>query len=60
VNTETNILLPSATIDIFVKDEETLNAARALQNDWRFARVKINAQEGDVETGLRMKALLKN
>lgn len=52
MNTETNILLPSATIDIFVKDEETLNAARALQNDWRFARVKINAQEGDVETAI--------
>lgn len=53
MNTETNILLPSATIDIFVKDEETLNAARALQNDWRFARVKVNAQEGDVETAIQ-------
>lgn len=53
MNTETNILLPSATIDIFVTDEETLNAALALQNDWRFARVKVNAQQGDVETAIQ-------
>lgn len=53
MNTETNILLPSAEIDIFVKDEETLNAAHALVNDWRFARVTINAKEGDVETAIQ-------
>lgn len=52
MNTETNILLPSATIDIFINDQETLNAAHKLQDDWRFARVKINVQSGDVDTGI--------
>ncbi len=52
MNTETNILLPSAAIDIFVNDEETLRAARQLQNDWRFARVKVNVQQGYVENAI--------
>ena len=52
MNTETNILLPSASIDVFVTDSETLNAARQLENDWRFTRVKVNVQEGDVATAV--------
>ena len=52
MSTETNILLPTARVDIFVKDKETLEAARNLVNDWRFARVSINVEEGDVKTSI--------
>jgi pilus assembly protein CpaE len=52
VSTETNILLPTARVDLFIKDKETLGAARDLANDWRFARVNINVEEGDVQTAI--------
>ncbi len=53
MKTETSILLPAASVDLFLKDKETIESARALQNDWRFARVKINVHEGDVEDAIR-------
>lgn len=56
MRTETSILLPAATVDLFVKDKETIEAAQALQNDWRFARVKIRVQEGTVETATKLYA----
>jgi pilus assembly protein CpaE len=56
VRTETSILLPAATVDLFLKDKETIDAAQALQNDWRFARVKIRVQEGTVETATKLYA----
>lgn len=56
MRTETSILLPSATVDLFLKDKETIEAAHALQNDWRFARVKIRVQEGTVETATKLYA----
>lgn len=49
---ETNILLPTAQVDIFVTNEETLAAAKKLDSDWRFARVKINVHNGDISTSL--------
>lgn len=49
MTTETSILLPEARVDLFIKDKQTLDAARSLQNDWRFARVTIKINEGDVE-----------
>lgn len=52
MSTETNILLPTARVDLFVKDRATLEAARMLCDDWRFARVTINAEEGNVETAI--------
>jgi pilus assembly protein CpaE len=52
VSTETNTLLPTARVDIFIKDKETLEAARDLANDWRFARVSVNVEEGDVDTAI--------
>lgn len=52
MNTETNILLPPAAIDIFVNDTETLSAAHQLQHDWRFARVKVNVHQGSVESAI--------
>lgn len=56
MRTETSILLPSATVDFFLKDKETIAAAQSLQNDWRFARVKIRVQEGGVETATKLYA----
>lgn len=49
---ETNILLPAARVDLFLKDKETLEAARDLTNDWRFARVDIQVHEGNVENAI--------
>ena len=56
MRTETSILLPAATVDFFLKDKETIAAAQSLQNDWRFARVKIRVQEGTVETAAKLYA----
>lgn len=53
MSTETNILLPTSRVDIFIKDRETLEAARKLSDDWRFARVNISVEEGDVELALK-------
>lgn len=50
--TETNILLPTAGVDFFLKDKSTTEAARALANDWRFARVSVNVEEGNVENAI--------
>ncbi len=54
MRTETSILLPAASVDLFLKDKATIDAARALEADWRFARVKINVHEGDVETAIAL------
>lgn len=50
VNQGTFVLLPAASVAVFSRDHETLEAARDLVNDWRFARVQIQAEEGDVNT----------
>ncbi len=39
-----------------MKDKATIEAARALQNDWRFARVTINVHEGNVENAINLYA----
>jgi pilus assembly protein CpaE len=54
VRNETSILLPKATVDLFLKDKPTLEAARALQDDWRFARVTVRVHEGDVEAAIKL------
>ena len=53
MNNETNILLPTASVDLFLKDKETTEAANSLVNDWRFARVAISVEEGNVETAIQ-------
>lgn len=50
--TETNILLPTAGVDLFLRDPATIEAARSLRGDWRFARVSVNVEEGDVESAI--------
>lgn len=54
MRTETSILLPSAKVDLFLKDKATIEAARALSHDWRFARVVVNVYEGDVDQAIRL------
>lgn len=49
---DTSILLPTATIDLFLKDKPTIEAAKALTSDWRFARVSLRVHEGDVSTAI--------
>lgn len=53
MSTETSVLLPEAGVDLFIKDKETMEAARSLMDDWRFARVTVRAEEGDVETAIQ-------
>ncbi len=54
MSTETSILLPSAKVDLFLKDRATIEAARSLEQDWRFARVTISVHEGSVESAIRL------
>lgn len=49
---ETNILLPQGTVDIFVSNEQTHAAAQKLVDDWRFARVTVNIEKGDIATAI--------
>lgn len=53
-NTETSILLPESGVDFFIKDKETVESARSLIDDWRFARVDVSVEEGDVETAIEI------
>ena len=53
MNNETNILLPTARVDLFLKDKETTDASNTLVDDWRFSRVTISVEEGDVETAIQ-------
>lgn len=43
-----SVLLPEASVAVFSTHKDTLAAARVLSEDWRFARVQIEATEGDV------------
>lgn len=45
-----DILLPEADIAVFSQDPHTLETAKNLSKDWRFARVLIHTIEGNVET----------
>lgn len=49
---ETSILLPAGKVDLFLKDAKTIEAAKALSNDWRFARVVVNVHDGNVERAI--------
>jgi len=48
----TDILLPGAKIDVFTDDPETLETAQTMKNDWRFARVDVQAHKGDVSQAI--------
>lgn len=50
------VLLPAAKVALHVSDRDTLEAARSLVNDWRFARVQISIHEGSIETATQFYA----
>jgi pilus assembly protein CpaE len=50
----TAVLLPTASVAVFSARPEMLEVARALKNDWRFARVDVQAHEGDADTAIEM------
>lgn len=50
----TSILLPASNVAVFSRDHETLQAARDLENDWRFARVGVQCEEGSVEDAVAL------
>lgn len=52
VNQGTALLLPTATVAVYSRDRETLQAVRDAMNDWRFARVEITIYDGGVETAI--------
>ena len=49
----TDILLPNATVSVFSKDKDTLESAASLTQDWRYSRVEVNSDEGDVDTAIQ-------
>lgn len=49
---KSSVLLPSAHIALFIKDESIKQAALSLREDWRFARVTITVTDGDVESAI--------
>lgn len=51
-NQATSILLPSAGVAVYSRDKGTAEAAQAIKNDWRFARVGIDVYDGDIETAI--------
>lgn len=55
-NQLTSILLPESTITVFSNDEDTLNAAGSLEHDWRFARVSLQVEKGDIVTAAALYA----
>lgn len=50
----TSILLPGARVSVFTKDGETIETVRALEADWRFARVVLKAHQGDVNDAVAL------
>ncbi len=53
-NQTISILLPTSTVAVYSTDQSTLQAARDLENDWRFARVNVQDEEGDVTNAVEV------
>ena len=43
--TSYNILLPQASVEVFAADDRTVETARSLTSDWRFARITVMAEK---------------
>lgn len=43
------ILLPTASVALFSRDKDTIEAFQSLEKDWRFARISLEVIDGDVE-----------
>ncbi len=53
-NSNTAILLPAASIAVFTKEKDTMEVARSLEDDWRFARVRIEVETGSVDDAIEL------
>ncbi len=51
-NQATSILLPSSGVAVYSRDKTTIVSAQAIGDDWRFARVDLQVQDGDIETAI--------
>lgn len=47
-----SVLLPSARVALFVMDADLRAEAKALMNDWRFARVTFDIRDGNIESAI--------
>lgn len=45
----TSTLLPGARVQMYATDKQSVEAFNALQDDWRFARVRLEHHQGGVE-----------
>ncbi len=45
---QTAILLPQSAVTVYAHDEHTLHCVGSLRDDWRFARVTLEAVGGDI------------
>ncbi len=50
---ETSTLLPAGSIGVYAEDQALRDAVRSLENDWRYDRIKIDIEKGDVETAIK-------
>ncbi|MDD3020469.1 MAG: type II secretion protein ATPase [Alphaproteobacteria bacterium] len=48
----TNVLLPTAKVALFVRDQNMGEIVAALKNDWRFTRVTFDLHDGDVDAAI--------
>lgn len=46
------VLLPTAKIDVFAAAEDTQKIMQELREDWRFARVEIDVEAGDIDAAI--------
>ncbi|MCM2344167.1 MAG: AAA family ATPase [Alphaproteobacteria bacterium] len=49
----TSVLLPRARVTLFTRDAETRAAFEAIREDWRFARVTLDVNDGDVNDAIQ-------
>ncbi|MGB0720695.1 MAG: AAA family ATPase, partial [Bdellovibrionales bacterium] len=50
--TDMGVLLPGSRVAVFSTDQETLDAAASLAEDWRFARVGLETHKGGVDDAI--------
>lgn len=53
-NAASGTLLPEASVAVFSTDAETQSVVHVLQQDWRYARVKMDKQDGDIDRAIQM------
>lgn len=51
-HSDITVLLPEASVAVFSQDAQILEASRNIEKDWRFARVRVQVEEGDAHTAI--------